>query len=141
MALTPGTALHAPAPPPLSFRGADTGSVGSWRCSLQFRAKAEFSQLPRVFACIGVGQLFLLNGTLSWSKFNFQEILLKIKAPLSPLRVFSPYAYTSGLFACNKGRGSKVGTTTWGSWNVTLDRGILGAEGYLSKGSPLSLAD
>lgn len=81
-------------------RGAGAGTLGRWQAccltrgslSWPFRAKAEFSQLPRVFLCLPAGawQLFLLNGTLSWSKFNFKEILLKIKVQLPPLRVFSP---------------------------------------------------
>lgn len=77
---------------------------------MQFRAKAEFSQLPRVFAYIGVWKLFLLNGTLSWSQFNFQEILLKIKAPLSPLRVFSlPILIHQGSLLATKGGDPKLG--------------------------------
>lgn len=121
----PSTALNAPPPrPPHTHpREAGTGNVERWRCSWQFRAKAEFSQLPRVFLCLHAGawQLFLLNGTLSRSKFNCKKILLKIKAQLSPLRISLPVSVRA---LCSKGRGFKVEPTMWGSWKVTLGRRI-----------------
>lgn len=99
-------------------------------------AKAEFRHLPRVFLCLPAGawQLFLLNGTLSWSKFNFKEFLLKIKAQLSPLRVFSPYKHQGSVLA-------RKGVQSWANHTGFLEsdpgQTVLGQK-VISFNSPFS---
>lgn len=96
-------------PPPIHPR---KPALGAWDLELQgLRAMAEFSQLPRVFLCLHAGawQLFLLNGTLSWSKFNFKGILLKIKAQSFPSTVCPPYKHLE----LGAGRCSKEGVGSW----------------------------